>query len=89
MISFAMWKSYLFAATALGSFGWAKPTGPVLGVDVFDETPRLRFEKDGGFKIAVMEDLHFGEGEDNRKFSFCYSFCWERRSIRINPFPNV
>lgn len=67
-VSFIMWKSYFLAATALGSFGWARPGNHREGVDVFDANPRLRFEKDGKFKIAVFEDLHFGEGEDNRKF---------------------
>jgi hypothetical protein len=68
LVSFMMWKSYCLAATALGSFGWARPRVDQEAMDVFDASPRLRFEKDGRFKIAVFEDLHFGEGEDNRKF---------------------
>jgi hypothetical protein len=28
----------------------------------------LRFRDDGTFHLSVFEDLHFGEGEDNRRF---------------------
>jgi hypothetical protein len=30
--------------------------------------PVLRFNRNGAFAISVFEDLHFGEGEDNRKY---------------------
>jgi hypothetical protein len=71
-VSFAMWKSYLFAATALGSgFGWPRFGNGQLDVDLYDASPRLRFKGDGTFKISVLEDLHFGEGEDNRKCIAC------------------
>lgn len=62
-----MWKSYFFTATALGLLGCAKPQSSANGVDTFDATPRLRFEKDGTFKMSIFEDLHLGEGEDNRE----------------------
>lgn len=65
-----MWKNYFLAATTLGSLGLAKPQLGIEGVDTFDATPRLRFEKDGTFKLSIFEDLHFGEGEDNRKSYF-------------------
>jgi hypothetical protein len=29
--------------------------------------PILRFASDGTFQISVFHDLHYGEGEDNRK----------------------
>jgi hypothetical protein len=75
VVSFMMWKSYLLAATALGSgVRWGRPGNGLLDVDSYDATPRLRFKRDGTFKIAVFEDLHFGEGEDNRKCSTCIMF---------------
>lgn len=70
VVSFMMWKSYFLAATAVVSFGWAKPQTNTEGVDTSDANPRLRFEKDGTFKMSIFEDLHFGEGEDNRKFPY-------------------
>jgi hypothetical protein len=75
VVSFVMWKSYVLAATALGSgIQWGRPGNGLLDVDSYDATPRLRFKRDGTFKIAVFEDLHFGEGEDNRKCSICIMF---------------
>lgn len=71
VIGIMMWKSYLLAATALGSgSAWGRPTKNELDVDSYDATPRLRFENDGTFKVSIFEDLHFGEGEDNRKFDY-------------------
>jgi hypothetical protein len=39
-------------------------TGATLGQPTNDL--RLSFGKDGKFRISVFEDLHYGEGEDNR-----------------------
>jgi hypothetical protein len=42
-------------------------TGATLGQPINDV--RLQFGKDGKFRITVFEDLHYGEGEDNRRCS--------------------
>jgi hypothetical protein len=46
-------------------------TGGSLGLPLYDQayTSPLKFSRDGKFRITVFEDLHFGEGEDNRKSS--------------------
>lgn len=54
---FIMKQQIYWAAIALGS----KVAQAVI-------PPRLRFQNDGTFHISIFEDLHFGEGEDNRTY---------------------
>src|ERR1700753_144554 len=44
-------------------------TGGSLGLPLHNQafTSPLKFSQDGKFRITIFEDLHFGEGEDNRK----------------------
>lgn len=71
-ISFIIMKDRLAFAAAL--FFGSISSSPIPLADSLDPTsyngmPRLHFSKDGSFKISIMEDLHFGEGPNNRKFS--------------------
>lgn len=56
-----MWRRYFLAATVLGSFVLAD-------LETYGSS-RLQFEDDGTFKLSILEDLHFGEGESNRTSS--------------------
>jgi hypothetical protein len=47
----------------------ASSSATVFGLDESDSSSkRLAFRDDGSFRLSVFEDLHFGEGEDNRRF---------------------
>jgi hypothetical protein len=47
-------------------------TGGSLGLPLYDNSlsSPLRFSREGKFSITIFEDLHYGEGEDNRKQNF-------------------
>jgi hypothetical protein len=47
-------------------------TGASFGRPIPDKSfaSNLAFANDGTFRITIFEDLHYGEGEDNRKFYF-------------------
>lgn len=47
--------------------GTQQPVFGSLHAAILNGRRRLAFNEDGTFKLCVFEDLHFGEGEDNRE----------------------
>ena len=58
----------LYSIALISGYSVERPT-TVLGLDNngYHGLKSLQFKADGTFKIGIFEDLHFGEGEDNRK----------------------
>ena len=70
---------FIFAAALF--WGTIAPQ-PIPLVGVIDSASyngmvKLRFSTKGSFKISVFEDLHFGEGSDNRRSPSRTSVCLE------------
>lgn len=63
VVSLVLWTAYNFASGSRTVM--SRERGQHV-LDIYDGIPRLRFQSDGTFKISVLEDMHMGEGEDNR-----------------------
>lgn len=70
LIYILMRDKLFYAISLVTGYAASTPISALGGLDTagYDGMPRLRFKADGGFKIGILEDLHFGEGEDNRGF---------------------
>jgi hypothetical protein len=84
-VFFVMRQRFLWALAASFGFAFSQAVPgdaeTVFGLESGGR--RLRFKPDGSFKISVFEDLHFGEGEDNREFSYCLDFAPISRRLLI------
>lgn len=72
LVCLIMRDRFIFAAALFGGTLGPRPVSGIQGPDLttYNGMPKLQFREDGSFKISVLEDLHFGEGEDNREISF-------------------
>jgi hypothetical protein len=71
-VFFVMRQRFFWEAGAFFGVSFAQSanrSAAVFGLDAGStSSKRLKFRDDGSFQLSVFEDLHFGEGEDNREF---------------------
>jgi hypothetical protein len=80
-VFFVMRQRFLLEVSAFfgAAFAQGAKTAPeaVFGLGASSQgQKRLAFRDDGSFQISVFEDLHFGEGEDNRESPLSLSQAW-------------
>jgi hypothetical protein len=74
---FVFMKDRLSFAAGLFSGTISPQPSPLLGnldIATYNGMPKLHFSLEGTFKISVLEDLHFGEGQETAEETTSQSF---------------